>query len=147
MPFWRVGIHDFHICSAKLMIENCRFWLFLQKNVTALNWRRPGAGAFGTSFWRVVASSKSHRALGLFQFLTKKTLLLEPPKVNPIHNSAHAGCRLAAAKRDRRKLIIEENNGLSQWNVSLKVTQFSKLYITARMLGPGGLPKRGIAGS
>ena len=37
---------------------------FLQKTVTARNWRRPEAGAFGMPFWRVVASSKSHHALG-----------------------------------------------------------------------------------
>merc|ERR1712025_744984 len=114
------------------------------------------------------------------QFNVIKKLL---PNQN-CHTSAHACCRLGPAKRDRRKLIIEENNGsrgaksercgttanftlllealfggaarapylllvckLSQCNVSLKMTQFSKIYITARMLGPGSLPPRGIAGS
>ena len=63
------------ICDGKPSILR-----FFARNATALNWRRPGAGAFGTSFWRVVASSKSHRALSHFWFLTKKMCFLEPQK-------------------------------------------------------------------
>ena len=44
----------------------------------------------------------------------------------------HARCRHGAAKRDRRKLIIEENNGSSELNNDAK----TKTVILERMRGP-----------
>ena len=62
------------------------------------------------------------------------------------YNRTHTRCRLAAKMGALRKLITEENNGCNPFNVSLKVTCFSKLYITARMRGAGAVPKWGHSG-
>ena len=54
------------------------------------NWRRPGLPLFGTSFLRVLPSTKSERALCLFfQFLMKKMLLPQPPIMLPLHKGLH----------------------------------------------------------
>ena len=56
--------------------------------------------AFVAPFWRVNASSESHRVLGPFSFLTKKMLLLEPSLLLRIQDGAHT--------RTQQKRVPEE---------------------------------------
>ena len=79
----------------------------------------------------------------LLYFSQRKNLMAKNVPEAKRQIKTHARCRCGATKRDHPKLIIEENNGSSEFKNDSK----TKTVILERMLAAGPVPPRGIAGS
>ena len=91
MPFWRVGIHFFHILLAKLMMENYRFYVFFAKKCD-------GAKLAPSRGWRFRDAILTRRreqqippCLGSFLIFNENNVFLGTTKVRNSDNSSHTG--------------------------------------------------------
>ena len=93
MPFWRVGIHVFHIFLPKLVMENYRFCVFLQKKCD-------GAKLAPSRGWRFRDAILTRRreqqippCLRSFLIFDEKNVVAGTTKIRNSDNNSHTGTR------------------------------------------------------
>ena len=93
MPFWRVGIHVFHIFLAILVMENYRFYVFFAK-------KYDGAKLAPSRGWRFRDAILTRRreqqippCLGSFLIFDEKNVFLGTTKIRNSDNNSHTRCQ------------------------------------------------------